>query len=339
MATTFRQAYLDGESRFAESPDQLVSGSYDVLVMASSWDSRCLSLLTTTVRAHDGIGIFFANRGITGLREQHDPRVRDFLQERCARVATIEQPSEALDDLWAELWTALWTAFVRLQRPVRVLLDLSTCPRYYAMALFAGGIRRGVISSITCFYAEGRYPPSPRINPNDEFTAGRWAVRDVPMLAGTADPGNDRLYIVSVGFEGSKTYRAVSNDDPNRVAVLFPSPGVDSEYPARTRERNRLLFEEYGVRAQDVVCAPAGDAVEAWRMLANADLIRKSDNPFYLCCGTKPHSLAMAAHAMLDEHITVLYAQPASHKEIQIDPSGVYWTYTFRDLTHPTRTS
>jgi hypothetical protein len=331
----YRQANLDGTSRRAERAADLVGGEYDLLVMTSSWDSRCLCLLEVEVRARHGIGVFFENRGRLGLRDLHDPLIHEYLRSSCGSVHEFEKPSEDLDGLWGKLWEATLKAYVDIRRPLNVLLDLSTCPRYYAMGFLAAGLSRGVLASITCFYAEGDYHEERSDNRDEQFTAGRWETCSAPMLTGSADPGNARRYVVSVGFEGPKTYRAVNSDDPDRVVVLFPEPGVDPDYPKRTRRSNQLLFREYGVGEDDIVRAHAGDAIAAWKKLTEAGLARDDENPFYLCCGTKPHSVAMALHALIAERPTVLYAKPVGHKENKITPRGEYWTYRIRDLASP----
>lgn len=335
MQSSYRQAHLAGSSQRAPAVPGLVDGEYDLLVMTSSWDSRCLCLLDADLQAKHGIGIYFQNRGKRGLRDVHDPLVREFLSRHCGQITEVEKPSEALDELWQALWLAAWEAYVEVGRPLDVLLDLSTCPRYYAMGFLAQGIRQGIVATLTCFYAEGEYPPPSPEDPGEEFTSGRWETRSAPMLAGTADPGNRRLYVVSVGFEGPKTFRAVSSDDPDRVVVLFPDPGVRADYPARTREKNDLLFKEFGIDDSRIVRAPAGDAIAAWRALDEANATQPDENPFYLCSGTKPHALAMAIHGLLTERPTVLYAKPVGHKETEISALGVYWSFRIQDLAMP----
>lgn len=332
--TAFRQAFLDGSSQRAESVGEVAHGRYDLVVMTSSWDARSVSLVEAQIEAAHGIGVFFSNRGVLGFRDEHDPQVSAFLEQCCGQVAAIEGPSESLDFLWQQIWLAVSAAYIDVGRPLDVLLDLSTSPRYYALALFACGMRSGVLSSLTCFYAEGEYPEATN-GAQEQFTEGRWETRHVPGLAGTADPGNKRLYVVSVGFEGSKTYRVVSSDDPDRVRVLFPQPGVKPEYVDRTRQNNRLLLADFGVQDADMVVAPAGDAIAAWQALALSELAGPGDNPSYLCSGTKPHALAMAIHALVEDRPTVLYAKPASHKEARTRPLGVYWSYRIDDLTSP----
>lgn len=333
--SVFQQAYLSGVGRSSDTPADLLDDTYDLIVMTSSWDSRCLCLCDVPVSAKEGIGIFFANRGELGLRDKHDPRVLRFLENTCEHFEAIENESENLTGLWEDIWLAAWRAYGSVGRPLNVLLDLSTCPRYYAMAFLAQGLQEGIVGRLTCFYAEGEYPPDPREPAVDEFTAGKWEAHSVPGLIGTADPGSGRLYVVSVGFEGSKTFRAVSSDDPDRVVVLFPEPGVNPSYPARTRDNNRLLFSEYGIDDSCLLKAPAGDAIAAWEKLAISSFVRQGENPFYLCCGTKPHSVAMALHALVADKTTVLYAKPAGHKEIEITPSGIYWSYLIEDVTLP----
>ncbi len=335
MRSQHRQAHLEGWSERSSAVSDVAEGEYDLLVMTASWDKRCLCLLEADLRAQHGIGIYFENRGSLGLRDVHDPLVRAYLCAHCNEVAEITKPSEALDELWQDLWLGAWEAYVRVGRPLNVLLDLSTCPRYYAMGFLAQGMRQGILASLTCFYAEGQYPPPSVEDLGEEFTAGRWETRSAPMLAGTADPGRKRLYVVSVGFEGPKTFRAVSSDDPDRVVVLFPSPGVRDDYPERTREKNQLLFKEFGIDESRTLNAPAGDAIAAWKILDESAVAGSDENPFYLCSGTKPHSMAMAVHGLLTERPTVLYAKPVGHKETEISPLGVYWIFCFRDLATP----
>jgi hypothetical protein len=335
LRESFRQAYLQGESRSSGRVDDLASGKYDLLIATSSWDRRCVSLLEAEISAAHGIGVFFENRGKLGLRDEHDPAIESFLKTSCREITRIEKPSEDLVGLWQQLWTATLNCYRQQRHPLHVLLDLSTCPRYYAMAFLAQGLHQGILASLTCFYAEGIYPPDPTENPGDQFTAGRWETRSVPMLAGTADPGNDRVFVVSVGFEGPKTFRVVSSDDPDHVVVLLPDPAVQKDYVDRTRKSNRLLFEEYGVGEKETLRAPAADAIAAWKTLSEANLGKDDVNLFYLCSGTKPHSMAMALHAQVEQRPTVLYPKPVGHRETEIAPSGTYWAYVIRDLALP----
>jgi hypothetical protein len=332
--SSFRELFLSGSAHSGQSPSDVITGHFDLLIVTSSWDSRCKCLSESDVSADHGVGLFFSNRGQGELRDEHDPVMTRLLEERCTSYKPITLPSEALYDLWDAIWHEVEETAKCLGRPLRVLLDLSTCPRFYAMALVAEGFNSHLVHELTTFYAEGDYPEPPAIDPHELFTSGSWATVAIPGISASPDPAKKRFYLVSVGFEGSKTLRAVTTDGADRVSVLFPKPGVKPEYVDRTASENANLKAEYRIPDTQFIDAPAGDAVAAWRALAETPLETDDDNVFYLCCGTKAHSLGMALHAYARGHATVLYAKPARHKEARIAPLGTYWRYTVRDLSY-----
>lgn len=331
--TSYRDGWMLGHSKSSASPQDVVGGHYDVVVMTASWDSRCTCLTDADVTATVGIGIFFESRGSGALRDAHDPIVSQYLESRSAEFVRLTRASEDTDGLWHELWARVQRAAQACGRPIRVLLDLSTCPRIYAMALIGNGFRSQLVAEMTVFYAEGAYPARPVDEPHEVFTAGRWQTVPVPGLEGDSQPSKPRRYVVSVGFEGSKTMRAVSSEGADFVSVLFPRPGVREDYEERTWDDNQELLEEFGVSGDDVLDAAAGDAITAWRRLAEAAGRWSADDLFYLPCGPKPHAVGMALHSLTSGTASVMYAKPASHKEAETTALGKYWAYELRDVT------
>ncbi len=331
--TDFRRAWLAADSTDASTPRGLVDGEYDLLVMTSSWDSRCLCLLECEIRADRAVGIFFENRGAGELRDSHDPQVRAFLNRASPQVSELRYGSDALDELWNAIWQETLDARAGTGRALRVMLDLSTCPRYFALALLAAGFRSHLFAELVVFYAEGRYPPPTPEDPHEPFTAGRWETVPVPLLEGRSAPGLPRHYVVSVGFEGSKTLRALSNEGADAITVVFPRPAVAPEYEQRSEQANQILFDEFGVSREELIDAPAGDAIATWRAVDSGHERWHGTETFYLTAGTKPQALGLALDALVDGQASVMYAKPANHKETAIVPLGRYWRYTISDLT------
>ena len=56
------------------------------------------------------------------------------------------------------------------------------------------------------------------------------------------------------------------------------------------------------------------------------------ESVYYLCSGTKPHALALALRALCIGSPTVMYNLPERHSFVEVEPSGVYWTYGIEDL-------
>ncbi|MGA8026637.1 MAG: hypothetical protein WB992_05785 [Bryobacteraceae bacterium] len=191
---------------------------------------------------------------------------------------------------------------------------------------------------MSVLYCEGIYQPkvdSAEVEcPEYPFSIGEWDTLPIPFLEGRRAPGRKKYVMVSVGFEGSKTFRVLSREDPDRVSVLFPDPGSEQGYPAIAEEQNKLLIETYNVPPAQIVRANAADAIAVWKELSESALERpESENTYYLSCGTKAHALGMALRAASLESPCVLYNVPERHNYVPVIPTGRSWLYEIRDLS------
>lgn len=330
MNTYYRQGYIEGKSERITTYASLKE-SYDLILVASSWDSRSISITEARdVRAELSIVLLFDTRDEEGLRDRHDISLQSYCRDVSKDVVLVSGQSTNVEDIWTKLIGHIVELAKSLRRPLSVLLDLSTCPRYYAAGVVATCFKQGIASRITVVYAEGTYPKQSEVT----FTKGRWRTVSVPGLDGCYDPSRSRFFLVSVGWEGWKMLRAVSRADPDRVSMLFPDPGFEPDYVEMAEKQSRELVERYHVPQEQIVRAHAGDAISAWRKLGEASLERlESENIAYLMTGTKPHALALALRALVVESPTVLYVVPDEHSVLRISPRGVYWRYDLRDVT------
>lgn len=329
----FRQGAISCVSSVSSTFDG-VPGRFDLVVATSSWDERALVITTAPVDAHTVVFVTFENRGVSGRRQKHDAAIIEWARTNAETVERVHGASEDVRAMWRDLRALIDRRRAALERPLRVLLDLSVCPRYLALATLQACIGTGVADEIVFTYAEAQYPAEQQRGDRYElFTSGRWETLAVPGLVGRYDPSLESHYVVSVGFEGSKTRRVVTRADPDRLTALFPDPAVAPDYVARTMSNNAPMFDEWGISASDLVRAGAADAVGAWRALVDCGRLEANANYFFLCAGTKPHALAMGLLALASGEPAVLYVKPATHKEADIRPSGTYWAYTVRDMT------
>lgn len=333
METLFRQSFLVGTS---ESLAKLggLEGCYDLMILASSWDQRCICIADERrLQIKQAIPIFFSLRDNLGYRDRHDKIIIEYCRSIASTVSPIRGASIDVDSMWRDLFHHMKKAYMDNNRPLNIFVDISTCPRYYFTAVCALAFKFGFAEKITFFYAEGEYPE----NSNDQeiaFTIGRWRAVPIPGLLGEYDPRKNRFYLVSIGFEGWKTLRVVLRADPDRVSILIGDPGFAPGYPRRSLENNRELFEQYQIPAQQQVRAYAGDAIAAWSALSKARVERPDfENTFYLCSGTKPHSLALALRAIILGYPAVLYNLPDEHKVVPTRANGRFWRYDVQDVT------
>lgn len=335
MSKQFRQGFLAGTSTRGESVTQVVHGEFDFSLFSSSWDERCLSVTAANMLKSRQCAVFIPSlRDDLGLMDRHDLLLLQYAAQ-IGECSELRGDSAHLEPIWQNLLAHVRNAHRELERPLRLFVDLSTCPRFLSMGLIAYTLYHGIADEISCYYAEGDYPEEQSEEDQHElFTAGGWDAVPVPSLEGEWDPGKQRAYVVSVGFEGSKTLRLVSREEPDTIAVLFPDPGVKQDYAERTRRLNTPLFERFRIQEQQVVRASAGDAIEAWEQLDHFQFeCRDEQNLYYICCGTKAHTLAMTLRAIVLRYPAVLYVVPDRHRVAEVKPLGVYWRFDIADMS------
>ena len=213
---SFRQNYLAATSFMSNYMEDLIEGHFDVSLFASSWDRRSIAVTAANrLRCTLGFGIFFDAKDQHGLREEHDRTLSEYGRSICDRFVPVHGPSTMVDVIWEQLEGPVARMRESIGRPLKVLIDLSACPRFYSLGLLALCLRQQYAGTVTVLYAEGEYPA---VDTYDDyaFTGGRWQTIAIPHLEGMSDPGSKRFYLVSVGFEGPKTLRAVSQADPDR---------------------------------------------------------------------------------------------------------------------------
>jgi hypothetical protein len=334
--------YLTGSSSISTDLDALVAGQYDVAILVPSWDKRSLCLTKTTrLRADSAIVIVFDGKDEFGLRDAHDPILLEFAHKQFPIVRIVSGTSLNLHALWRLVLRELVEVFGNVRRPLRIFIDGSACTRYILLAVIATTLKSGLASEVSVMYAEGTYQANPEgLGQHIVFTDGTWKSLAIPGLEGRYIPDLNRFYLVSLGFEGWKTMRAVTRADPDRVSVLHGDPGTQPDYADRSLRENSALLEHFRVPQDQIVRAHAGDAIQAWRALCAASLERTDrENSYFLCSGTKAHSLALALRAMTLQSPAVLYNLPESHRVMPIEPNGRYWRFDIRSLTVPRSTS
>ncbi len=336
LSTEFNSEFLKARSFSSHLIKDVYQGTFDLLIVTSSWDKRCISITESDdISAKYGVVLLFSDRDDLGLRDKHDPILREFVSQNCSSYFEIEGDSEDLKTIWDNISHLLAKAFEELGKPLNVFVDLSTCPRYYSLGVLTFGITTGLVGQITYGYSEGKYPEeSEEMDRHEMFTKGGWNAVPIPSVEGEWETDKGLTYLVSVGFEGSKTHRLVSRAEPDNVCVLFPDPPVVSGYVERTLHNNRAFFEHFNVKEEDLILAQAGDAIAAWANVSSAIQERGlEENCFAICCGTKPHSLGLALSTIATPGIALLYIVPDRHLVVDVSASGVYWRYEIRDAS------
>jgi hypothetical protein len=334
---TYSAGYLRGKSFYSSNLDDIATGTYDLAILVPSWDRRSVCITrATNFRAKLGIVVVFDDRDDKGMRDAHDPLVLGFAGRACETVSILRGSTASLEQLWSDVLSLIVKLHGQLRRPLRIFVDGSACTRYLLLGVVATTLSSGLASDVSAMYAEGTYIPSDGLDERIVFTDGQWKSLPIPGLEGKYRPGLGRFYLVSIGFEGWKTMRAVTRADPDRVSILHGNPGTKSEYTNKSLLENAPLIEHFQVPSAQIVQAPAGDAIAAWSALSIASVERPQDeNCYFLCSGTKAHSLALGLRAMSLQSPAVIYNLPEAHRVLPIEPNGRFWRFDIRSLTVP----
>jgi hypothetical protein len=339
VESEFRDANLHAISARAVTPSEATLGICDVVVLSPSLQERCCKIIDSGSIATE------LNILIGGRKADLSPVTTDFAAANLKRLCDFASTARHSVDLSAadrtdsktlqDLRHEIVEAAKRLRRPLDVGIDLTCCPIYYCLGLIAFLLNNGLTRRLSLFYAEGEYPEeSIGDNCHELFTAGEWEAVAIPGLQNPWVPKRYRMYLVSVGFEGYKTLRLCERREPDKVALLFPDPGVRTDYVSRTLQHNQLLIDRFSIREDNILRANAADAVEAWKVMTTRNSEDfASSTVEYLCCGTKPHSLAIALRALCTKQGVVSDIIADEHLPTSVKASGVYWRYDIFDLS------
>lgn len=322
-------------SRSSSDQDELWGGFFDFALLGSSWDSRSIAI-TKCSRLTFGTAVEiapFSEHPADSLATRHDA-ISEFCRSKSHHFYPEISRTSDLDQTYARVRGHFLGAVNDPERreAARLFIDVSTCPRYFTLALLNDAFRSGLVSEIVVAYSVGSYPDaSPSYDDLEDitFTDGTFQSIAVPGFLGEFEPRKSSFFLVSTGFDGWKTLNLLIRKEPGRVAALVASPGVTPDHEHRLALANAPLYSRFGIDDTRIVKASAGDAVEAWQRMSDAAIENfDNENVYYLCSGNKAHSVALALRAIVKETPTLLYNRPEQHLPSDIKCSGTYWSYS-----------
>ncbi|WP_425252429.1 hypothetical protein ACPJXG_22775 [Janthinobacterium sp. NFX145] len=335
--TKFSDGIIVAESIKSDNPNSLWRGSFDFGLVGTSWDARCTAILgCDSIHFKSSILIKPLTTTSSPVLENNHSKVHNFLNSASGLCTVLEADTERLSDVYERIRSLFWAAIGEQERtfPASIFIDVSTCPRYFSLALLGEAFRSGQVDQICLGYSEGKYPDAkPSYNDLEEisFSDGAFQSIPVPGYYGEFEPSKEKLFFVSLGFDGWKTLNLLIRKEPERVVALLASPGGHTGYVERAMLANAALIERFRIPDEFILKATSGDAVEAWQRMTEAGVEKFNDeNVYYLCSGNKPHSIAFALRAISLETPTLLYNSPVKYLPVEIDCNGTYWMYSIR---------
>lgn len=305
-------------------PTGIVDAEYDLVLAAGTWDSRCTAMTHSEgLRTEHSAIIHYADKGAGCWTKQNTKAIESFLKAHSSQApVAIDIDSFQALTAWDHLRSHIISVYNLIGRPLRVLLDLASIPRFLSLAVLGFGMRSGLLHSFDVVYASTTSYSAPVQSPGDftdassGFTSGHW--RAMPVLGlGIGGRGRGRNHLmVSVGFEGAKTRKLVDVLEPDELSLLVAgSPG--NQLYEYALEQNRSLCDKYLVGNDSVIGGPIFGMLETTKIVRSYlnCFVSESTEVSVLVTGPKPHALALALVALQHPIANYYYALPDRHLE------------------------
>lgn len=325
----------------------MVLPSCDLYIGVASWEERCLEITKANAQGADnGILVCFRKDGGTGKRREHFNSLKTWMNGFCKDVNIIDHSSSTDYEVAYQLIAdCIMEVYNKVGRPMRVVLDASCCPKSYMLFLFGFGVRRGLFSALSIFYAEGRYKtvssknstgPQKESAASYHFTEGDWDSIQVPYFEGELGPERRRLSVVSLGFEAAQARKFLKRYESDEFRVILPYPGFQESYSEISKQQADYLKVSYGLDDNQLIQIAAGSVIDAATYLINnfRGLVGTQEIMFF-CLGPKTHAISMGIVGIIMPEIPVICRIPQKYVETEASGNGYGWLYTIEDNSIP----
>ncbi|MEL4304378.1 hypothetical protein [Methanococcoides sp. LMO-2] len=333
MPTEFMEKHLHGSSKLINKSEG-IDGNFDLFFFSVGWESRC-----TKIAEYDqgrfnfksAIILSFNLNDEKGYLDSYMDKITSFAEKKSVFVNVGEAVDnyDNLDFIGRKLEKIIINHFNTLNRPLKIGFDISSCPRYFYLRILGFCLKYNITQKISFFYSEGVYKSSGK---NFVHSEGDWKIVEMTDFSSSFDPEYQNFYVVAAGFEGSKYRNLIYQYEPDEIGILVPKPGFKPEYVKKSIIEYEILRDKYYIPDENIVEAPAGDAVAAWKALTNSHLNKDNYNITYLTVGPKPHVLAMGVHGFLSKNIIITYRVPDGYTRMEVEASKNFWQYDIENM-------
>jgi len=227
---------VQGPTEIAEVSPVEVGAPDDALILAASWEERCLGLGEKLRRYRCQTVILTVYDGKSKLRERHIEVLRPVLRS----VGHLEElpalHSNPLPNVRATIRLLRTIAGVRCPR---LTIDVSTFTRKHLLQLLHGLDYVGMLKACQLIYTE---PQDYHTEDDEPVAKGISAIEAIATFAGSNRPSRQTLLVVFLGYEGRRTLSLWENLEPNATVAVIPEPPYHDEWRGRTEMQNRYLL-------------------------------------------------------------------------------------------------
>jgi hypothetical protein len=283
----------------------------DALLLAASWEERCLGLARrlrgyrakqVIVTEYDGTS---ARRAIY-LKE---------LRERLDVVGSVSVIQALHRDPLGNVRDTLAMLGARVGRGLRLSIDITTFTRKHLLQLLHGLDTTGLLERCRFFFTESDDYDT---RDDEPVAQGITNVRAIETFAGRNHPSRDSLLVLFLGYEGRRALALWEHLEPNATLVVIPDPPYRPEWQGRTEAMNQYLLSCLAAdRVLRVSAMNPSDTEALLDGLVTSDEFSLDRFNYRLApIGPKPQLIGL--YRFWRRHrgsVTVMYAAPVRYRE------------------------
>lgn len=296
----------------------------DVLILAASWEERCLGLVRRLGKSYacNRIALTVYD-GKNKLREKH-------IEELASRLQLVGDVKK-VDALHSNPLVNVreivdLVNYTVGQRKPRISIDISTFTVRHLLQLLHGLDLAGMLSNAQFFHTE---PDEYNLHDGEPIAHGISEVKSIETFSGRHHPSRDSLLVLFLGYESKRALALWEHMEPNITQVVIPDPPYRPEWIGRAKEENRYLLS--CLPEDNVYKSHSLDPAETEDLLINLVESKRYNANIYnyriAPVGTKAQTLGI--YRFWRRHpglATIMYATPLKYKnEEDTYPPGRTW--------------
>jgi hypothetical protein len=295
----------------------------DVLIVAASWEQRCLGLLTRITSYTAKNIIFIAYDSDNPKREENVRKMTPSLSAiglvKFLR-ASHDNPLPNVRDV------------VRLIKqwcptnPPRISWDTTSFTKKHLLQMLNAFDIEGFSHNINLYHTE---PTDFSTHDNQPISHGISSVRAIETFNGMHLPSRDDVLIVFLGFEGARALALWQHLEPNVTYAVVPDPPYQDSWRGRTEKQNQYLLSS--LPDSHVYYSHSLDPESTQKLLhgliVNSTINIQKYNFLIAPLGTKAQTIGLFRFWRENRGIaTLMYASPAGYNHSQPSfPAGRMW--------------
>jgi hypothetical protein len=295
----------------------------DLLILAASWEQRCLGLPQKMTGYRAGNILMTVYDGASDKRRENIRKLREMLSP-IGRLTELEaKHSSPIENVRR---TVSFIRQLQLGRMPRISLDVSCFTRKHLLQLLQGLELANLLGYCNIYHTE---PLDYHTQDNESMSEGISSIKAIETFGGEIRPSRDSLLILFLGFEGRRALAFLENLEPNRTIAVIADPPYRDEWKGRAEAQHRYLLS----------CLPGGSVFRADSLLPDSteqllakicgdkDYSPAKFNYFIGPMGTKAQIVGLYRHWRRNRGaLTFVYASPVRYKEERADfPPGRTW--------------